>query len=235
MMADPKDLRPRRGVRSFVRREGRMTPGQEHALVELWPRYGIDADALRRQPLPHFFGREAASHLEIGCGNGDTLLALAQTHADNNCLGIEVHRPGLGSLLRRADKLGLRNIRLLNGDATETLALLPPHEFERICVFFPDPWPKKRHHKRRLLQPDFARMLCAKLAAHGRLFLATDWEDYALQMMEVMRAIPGMINLAGVALWSPRPHWRPITRYEQRALKLGHHIYDLAYGHSWAG
>lgn len=229
-MVDSKDLRPRRGVRSFVRREGRLTPGQEHALAALWPGYGVDRDALARQPLSDFFGRAAACHLEIGCGNGDVLLALAQNHPDNNYLGIEVHRPGLGSLLRRAAELGLHNIRLLNGDAAETLALLPAHGFERICVFFPDPWPKKRHHKRRLLQPDFARVLCAKLAAHGRLFLATDWEDYALHMMEVMRATPGMINLAGVALWSPRPHWRPVTRYEQRALKLGHRIYDLAYG-----
>jgi len=207
-----------------------MTPGQEHALAELWPRYGIDPGALERQSLSCFFGRAAASHLEIGCGNGDTLLALAQSGPDNNYLGIDVHRPGLGSLLRRAHKLGLYNIRLLNGDAAETLALLPAREFEHICVFFPDPWPKKRHHKRRLLQPDFAGTLCDKLASHGRLFLATDWEDYARQMAEVMHGVHGVINLAGAALWSPRPHWRPLTRYEQRALKPGHRIYDLAYG-----
>ncbi len=217
-------------MRSYVRREGRITPGQEQALAALWPSYGIDPDTLRGQSLAHFFGREAASHLEIGCGNGDTLLALAQSEPGNNYLGIEVHRPGLGSLLRRAQALGLRNIRLLNGDAAEMLSRLPAREFECLYVFFPDPWPKKRHHKRRLLQPDFARLLCDRLAAHGRLFLATDWEDYALHIVQVMRDVPGLINLAGAALWSPRPRWRPLTRYERRALGLGHRIYDLAYG-----
>jgi len=217
-------------VRSFVRREGRITTAQERALTELWHRYGCP-DTNQPLDLGMLFGRAAPRHLEIGCGNGDFILDAAVAHPENDYLGIEVHRPGLGHLLHRASECGVRNLRVLNLDAAEALArLLPAQAFECTYVFFPDPWPKKRHHKRRLLNPERARLLRALLAPHGRLFVATDWDDYAQAILEALATVPGLVNLAGAAVWSPRPRWRPVTRYERRARRLNHAIRDLAYG-----
>lgn len=229
-MSGQTSERPRRGVRSYVRREGRITAAQQRALAELWERYGCPS-CDEPLDLDRLFGRPAPRHLEIGCGNGDFLLAAAQAHPENDYLGIEVHRPGLGSLLLRAQAADLRNLHILNRDAAEALAAqLPEDAFECAYLFFPDPWPKKRHHKRRLIQTDFAQRLQTRLRPHGRLFIATDWEDYALHIVEVMGAQDRLVNLAGAAIWAPRPKLRPLTRYENRALRLGHTIRDLIYG-----
>lgn len=217
-----------RGVRSFVIREGRLTEAQARAL-ELWlPHYGVPVGD--HVDPAKIFGRIAPCHLEIGCGNGEAILAMAQAHPENNYLGIEVHRPGVGSLLLRAHALGLDNLRIVVADAAEAVStMLPARAFECIYVFFPDPWPKKRHHKRRLLNPPFLTLLAARLQGNGRLFVATDWEDYARHILEAAAATPALTNLAGPTGRSPRPRRRPVTRYERRALRLGHPIYDFTF------
>lgn len=222
--------RPLRAVRSFVRREGRLTAAQERALRGLGDSYLVtpDDDPI---DLCGVFGRRAPCHLEIGTGNGDLLLALAQEHPENDHLGIEVHRPGIGSLLLRASRQRLVNLKVLCRDAADALAMqIPEASIECIYLFFPDPWPKRRHHKRRLLQPALTATLRRKLRPHGRLFIATDWEDYAHHILEVMQATPGFVNLVGPAMRAPRPRWRPVTRYEQHALRAGRTIHDFTYG-----
>ena len=217
-------------MRSFVRREGRITAAQARALSALSDRYGVP---ISDSPLnlPGLFGRLAPCHLEIGCGNGDCLLALARAHPENNYLGIEVHRPGIGSMFLRAARDDLRNLRVLNRDALEALPYqIPVASMECIYLFFPDPWPKKRHHKRRVVQPEFVWALWQRLSAHGRLFIGTDSEDYAGHIAAVMEDCPGFANLAAPARWAPRPAWRPLTRYERHALRSGRAIRDLAYG-----
>jgi tRNA (guanine-N7-)-methyltransferase len=219
---------PQRGVRSFVIREGRMTEAQSRALEEWLPMYGVPAGQTVEPAV--LFGRVAPCHLEIGCGNGEAILAMAQAHPENDYLGIEVHRPGIGALLLRAHALGLRNLRIVAGDAAEVVATrLPYHAFECIYVFFPDPWPKKRHHKRRLLKPPFLAQLAAKLCTHGRLFIATDWEEYAGDILEAAARTPSLANLAGPGGRAPRLGRRPLTRYERRALRLAHPIFDFIF------
>jgi tRNA (guanine-N7-)-methyltransferase len=217
-------------LRSFVRREGRMTVAQERALTDLWERYGVaGCDGVLDFTL--LFGRQAPCHLEIGCGNGECLLTLAAAHPENNFLGVEVHRPGIGSLLLRAAQQGLTNLRILNGDAAEVVRWrLPAASLECIYIFFPDPWPKKRHHKRRLLQPEFLAVLGDRLQAPGRLFIATDWRDYAEHIAAALAQVPGLTDLAAPAPYAPRPAWRPLTRYERRALDLGHTVRDFLCG-----
>lgn len=217
-------------MRSFVIREGRMTPAQARALTELSPRYGVQI-ADTEIDLYALFGNRAPCHLEIGCGNGDCIISLAQANPGNNYLGIEVHRPGVGSLMLRAAALGLRNLRILNRDAVEAVAVqIPVASIDQIYVFFPDPWPKKRHHKRRLLQPDFIAALRERLRASGRLFIATDWQDYADHIGRAMAQVGGLVNLAAPAAYAPRPAWRPPTRYERRGGRLGHVVRDFVYG-----
>ena len=221
--------RPRRPIRSFVRREGRITKAQERALTELWPRYGVDAgDA----PLDFraLFGRAAPVHVEIGFGNGAALVALAAAHPENDYLGIEVHRPGIGALLRRLVAAGLGNARVMRADAEEVLARnIPDAALSAVYIFFPDPWPKKRHHKRRLIQPEFAELLRRKLQPGGMLHLATDWRDYAEQMLDVLSQTPGFENTAAAGAFAPRPEERPPTRFEERGRRLGHEVYDLCF------
>lgn len=207
-----------------------MTAAQARALEKLWARYGVAAED-RLLDIPALFGRCAPCHLEIGCGNGECILALAARHPENDYLGIEVHRPGVGSLLRLAAQAGLDNLRILQRDAVDAvLKQIPAASLECIYVFFPDPWPKKRHHKRRLLQAGFVAALRERLKAHGRLFIATDWQDYAEHITTATAAVAGLRNLAGNALYAPRPAWRPLTRYERRALSLGHTVRDFAFG-----
>ncbi len=213
----------RRPIRSFVRREGRITPAQQRALVELWPQFGLDFTAQGLDPAS-IFGRHAPCHLEIGCGRGDTLVALASQHPENDYLGIEVHRPGIGHLLNQLQACKLHNVRILCADAVTVLAHLPAASLDGIHVYFPDPWPKKRHHKRRLLQAGFLQTLASRLAGQGRLFLATDWQDYADNILECLQGQRDLVNLAGAGRFAPRPRWRPLSRYEQRALRLGHEI-----------
>ncbi|OGI51688.1 MAG: tRNA (guanosine(46)-N7)-methyltransferase TrmB [Candidatus Muproteobacteria bacterium RIFCSPHIGHO2_02_FULL_65_16] len=224
--------RPRRPIRSFVRREGRITKAQERALTELWPRYGVDAgDA----PLDFraLFGRAAPVHVEIGFGNGDVLAAMAARHPEYDYLGIEVHRPGIGALLRRLEAAGLGNARVMRADAKEVLARnIPDAALSAVNIFFPDPWPKKRHHKRRLIQPEFAELVRRKLQPGGMLHLATDWRDYAEQMLDVLSQTPGFENTAGAGAFAPRPSVRPPTRFEERGRRLGHEVYDLSFRRS---
>jgi len=220
---------PPRAIRSFVTRAGRITEAQQRALTELWPRYGIEY-APQPLDLPGLFGRQAPCTLEIGFGNGDNLLALARAHPQRDYLGVEVHRAGIGRLLLGLDLAGLGNARLLCHDAVEVLERqLPPASLDEILILFPDPWPKKRHHKRRLIQPVFADLVASRLRARGVLRLATDWEPYALQMHEVLEACPMLANLAAGGGYVPRPAERAPTRFERRGARLGHGVWDLAY------
>jgi tRNA (guanine-N7-)-methyltransferase len=221
---------PQRGIRSFVRREGRITDGQQQALKELWPRFGIaPSDGLLE--LPALFGRCAPVTLEIGCGDGGNLFALAQQHPEEDFIGIEVYRPGLGSLVRKLANAGLSNVRLADSDAVAFLCKrIAPRSLAAIHILFPDPWPKKRHHKRRLIQPAFAALLAEKLQGHGRLYLATDWPDYAQHMLDVLSGQSALLNLAGPNQFAPRPYWRPETKYERRARRLGHPFFDVVLG-----
>ena len=201
--------RPARRIRSFVRREGRLTGAQQRALDSLWPRYGVD---YREQvlDLEALFGRHAPCTLEIGFGDGRALAAMAERHPEWNFLGIEVHRPGVGGLLLRIEELELANVRVICHDAVEVLAHdIPDAALDAVQVFFPDPWPKKRHHKRRLIQAEFVQLIRRKLRLGGRLHLATDWEHYAAHMMDVMSAAEGFRNAAGVGVYVARPENRP--------------------------
>jgi tRNA (guanine-N7-)-methyltransferase len=176
------------------------------------------------------FGREAPRVLEIGFGDGEALIAMARRNPDRDYLGIEVHRPGIGRLLIQADALGLWNLKVVCADAVEVLShSVTDAAFQRVHVFFPDPWPKKRHHKRRLIQPVFAALLTRKLVLGGHLHLATDWEDYAWQMLEVLETTPQLINTAPKGEFAARPGERPLTKFERRGQRLGHGVYDLIF------
>lgn len=219
---------PQRRIRSFVRRESRMTPGQQRALETLANRYLVNE--LGAIDLDTVFGRTAPRHLEIGFGMGESLAATAAAHPEHDYLGIEVHRPGIARLLMRAAEQDLTNLRVASGDAVEILThRLGEGVFDAIHVFFPDPWPKKRHHKRRLINPGFAALLVRKLKPGGRLHLATDWEDYAEQMLTVLNATPGLRNLAADGRYVARPEFRPVTKFERRGEALGHAVRDLAF------
>jgi tRNA (guanine-N7-)-methyltransferase len=220
---------PRRAVRSFVRRAGRITPGQSRALAELWPRYGVEFDG-HPLDLDATFGRRALRTVEIGFGDGETLVALAAAHPERDFLGFEVHDPGVGHCLLRAAALGLTNLRVIRHDAVEVLErALAPRSLDEVLVYFPDPWPKKRHHKRRLVQPAFAALVASRLAPGGRLRLATDWVPYAEWMREVLDASPDYANAGGAAGYVGRPAERPVTKFERRGARLGHEVRDLAY------
>jgi tRNA (guanine-N7-)-methyltransferase len=216
-----------RPIRSFVLRQGRMSAAQERAVETLMPRYGIPY-AESTIDLDGMFGRSVPKILEIGFGMGDSTAAIAQAHPENDYLGIEVHAPGIGSLLKLADELGLTNLRVIRHDAVEVLRhMIAPETLDGVHIFFPDPWPKKRHHKRRLIQPDFVALLCDKLKPGGYLHAATDWENYAEHILEVLRAEPLLANTA--ENYAPRLEYRPLTKFEQRGLKLGHGVWDMVF------
>ena len=217
----------RRPVRSFVLRQGRMSLAQQRALDVLFPAFGIPFDP---QPLDvaRLFGRSAPTILEIGFGMGETTAAIAQARPDDNFIGIEVHGPGVGSLLKRIDELRLANIRVMRHDAVEVVAaMIPRASLAGVHVFFPDPWPKKRHHKRRLLQPAFVHELALRLAAGGYLHTATDWEDYAVEILAALTAEQLLENTAPG--FAPRPDYRPRTKFETRGLRLGHRVFDALF------
>jgi tRNA (guanine-N7-)-methyltransferase len=219
---------PRR-IRSFVLRAGRTTPAQERALGELWPTYGIDLTAAPLD-LAAVFGREARRCLEIGFGAGDVIADLAETNPHNDYLGIEVHRSGVGRLLLRAEQCALKNLRVICNDAVDVLRdHIADASFDEVLVFFPDPWHKKRHHKRRLIEASFVSLAAAKLRAGGILRLATDWQAYAEQMLAVCNANPALESLSGDSTYVPRPEFRSPTRFERRGERLGHGVWDLAY------
>jgi len=220
----------RRGVVSYVLRGGRMTAGQQRAWRREWPRLGRDVAALADGPLDvdAWFGRHAPIVLEIGSGMGETTAALASAAPEVNYLAVEVYPPGLAQLLMRAEEAGLANLRLLRGDAVDLLRdHVPPGALAEVRIFFPDPWPKKRHHKRRLVQPEFVGLVASRLSMGGRLHLATDWENYAEQMLAVCSARPELRN--AYPDWAPRPSWRPVTKFESRARQEGRASFDLIY------
>ena len=219
-----------RPIRSFVMRTGRMTVGQTRALEELWPRYGVEFSA---EPLSMdlLFGRAAPRTLEIGFGNGEHLAALAAADPERDYFGIEVHRPGVGHLLLLASTNNLTNLRASSHDAVEVLReQIAEGSLDEVLVLFPDPWHKKRHHKRRLIQPPFVELIASRLRQGGVLRLATDWKEYALQMLEVLSAAETLfINLSPTGDWMPRPEERAPTRFEKRGARLGHGVWDLAF------
>ena len=221
----PEDAR--RPVRSFVLRQGRMSPAQQRALDHLLPRHGLP---FARAPLDwqHVFGRAAPVVLEIGFGMGETTAEIAAAHPERDFVGIEVHAPGVGSLLREVDRRGLANVRVIRHDAVEVVgAMLPMGSLAGIHVFFPDPWPKKRHHKRRLLKPEFVHALALRLVPGGYLHVATDWSDYANEMLATLGAERLLANT--VQGFAPRPESRPQTKFERRGTRLGHAVFDLVF------
>jgi tRNA (guanine-N7-)-methyltransferase len=218
----------RRHVRSFVRREGRITRSQQRALEELLPRFGLVPEGVL--DLDRVFGRHAPRTLEIGFGNGACLAQMAAAAPEQDFLGIEVHRPGVGHLLLEIERHALANVRVVCADAVEILRNhLAPASLDRVLLFFPDPWPKKRHHKRRILQPEFVALIREGLKPGGVFHMATDWQDYAEQMLEVMDTAAGFANVAGRGHYALRPDYRPETRFERRGLRLGHGVWDLVF------
>jgi tRNA (guanine-N7-)-methyltransferase len=214
-------------IRSYVLRQGRYSPAQQRAYAELMPRFGLSYGTT---PLDfqRTFGREAPVIAEVGFGMGETTARIAAQNPANDYLAIEVHAPGVGSLLRQIDEGGLANIRIVRHDAVEVMRdMVPGGSLAAIHVFFPDPWPKKRHHKRRLLQPAFVELAASRLEAGGVLHVATDWQEYAQQVLEVLQATPALENTA--AGFAPRPAWRPETKFERRGLNLGHAVWDLVF------
>ncbi|MBA3987822.1 MAG: tRNA (guanosine(46)-N7)-methyltransferase TrmB [Idiomarina sp.] len=218
-----------RRIRSFVKREGRLTKGQAAALERQWPVMGLQ----HQKALLDFnqsFGREAPLVLEIGFGMGRSLVAMAQADPDANYVGIEVHGPGIGACLMEAEAQQVTNLRVIQHDAVEVLEdCVADASLDKVQIFFPDPWHKKRHHKRRLIQSGFVQLLQRKLKQGGVLHMATDWENYAEHMLEVMQAENGWQNLSATNDFIPRPDSRPLTKFEQRGHRLGHGVWDLQF------
>ncbi|EDI9722690.1 tRNA (guanosine(46)-N7)-methyltransferase TrmB [Salmonella enterica subsp. enterica] len=209
--------RPLRRIRSFVRRQGRLTKGQEHALENYWPVMGVEFS-------------EAPVTLEIGFGMGASLVAMAKARPEQNFLGIEVHSPGVGACLASAHEEGVENLRVMCHDAVEVLhTMIPDNSLSMVQLFFPDPWHKARHNKRRIVQVPFAELVLSKLKLGGVFHMATDWEAYAEHMLEVMSSIDGYKNLSESNDYVPRPESRPVTKFEQRGHRLGHGVWDLMF------
>ncbi|HQR04836.1 MAG: tRNA (guanosine(46)-N7)-methyltransferase TrmB [Proteobacteria bacterium] len=214
-------------IRSFVLRQGRVSTAQQRNYDEGMPRWGIEYRAAPLD-LATVFGRASPCILEIGCGMGETTATIAAAYPQNDYLGIEVHLPGVGALCKEIAVRGLCNLRVIRHDAVEVVRdMIAPGTLSGIHIFFPDPWPKKRHHKRRLVQSPFVALLASRLAPGGYLHCATDWEEYAVQMLAVLSAEPALENSAGG--FAPRPGYRPLTKFEQRGLRLGHGVWDVVF------
>ena len=217
-----------RPLRSFVLRAGRLGSGQQRALADLGPRFVVPY-APQPLDLDAVFGRCAPRVLEIGFGMGDATAQVALAHPNTDFIGIEVHMPGVGAMLRHIGETPLANVRLLQHDAVEVLAnMIPPAALAGVHIWFPDPWHKKRHNKRRLIQPAFVSALVTRLAPGAYLHCATDWQPYAEQMLAVLGAEPGLVNTASSG-YAPKPDWRPLTKFENRGLELGHGVWDLLF------
>ncbi len=225
----PEEIK-RRPIRSFVLREGRFTEGQRNAYHRCWSQFGITCiEGEKLDPL-QLFGNSQPLYLEIGFGNGEALAETAARHPENNYIGIEVHRPGVGHLLLKLEAQGQHNVRVMRHDAMEVLRHhLPDQSLDGVMLFFPDPWHKKRHHKRRIVQPEFISLLARLLKPGATLHIATDWEDYAEQMMQVLSAACEFENCQGRGQFAPRPETRPCTKFEQRGQRLGHGVWDLLF------
>jgi len=218
-----------RRIRSFVRREGRLSPAQANALDEQWERFGIDPSAAPLDPN-ELFGREAPVVCEIGFGNGDNLLAACLREPERNFIGVEVHRPGVGRLLRLAAEAGVENLRVSTADAIDLLTQqIPPTSLAALWLYFPDPWHKKRHHKRRIVNTEFCDLLASRLVPGGEFQLATDWAEYAEWMRDCVNAHPAFVNQAAEGDFISTPSNRTETRFERRGLKREHQIFDLLY------
>jgi len=218
-----------RTVRSFVRRKGRITEAQQRALDEDWIQFGLNLED-GAADFAQIFGRNAPRTLEIGCGMGQATLAMAEAAPEQDFIGVEVHEAGIGSLLLGIKRLNLTNLRLYHCDALDVLKhCIADSSLSRVLLFFPDPWHKKRHHKRRIVQPEFIELLRPKLNHGGIFHLASDWQPYAQHMLDVMNAAPGWRNLAEDGRFIPRPAERPLTKFEQRGERLGHGIFDLKF------
>jgi tRNA (guanine-N7-)-methyltransferase len=219
----------KRTIRSFVKREGRLTTGQSQALETQWPLYGIDYSD-KPLDLKQLFNRDAETVLEIGFGNGDSLWQMAQASPEKNFIGIEVHRPGAGHLLHLIESSDCTNIRVSNTDAIDVLNnQIPDHSLDRLQLFFPDPWHKKKHNKRRIVQEAFIQQVAKKLKHGGIFHLATDWEDYAQHMLEVLNSSALFENLSDTNDYVPKPEERPTTKFEKRGHRLGHGVWDLLF------
>jgi tRNA (guanine-N7-)-methyltransferase len=217
-----------RRIRSFVLRQGRLTKGQANALETQWPKYGVEY-GLQGIDLNLLFNRNSSKKiLEIGFGMGESTAKIAQTLSDCDFLAVEVHTPGVGSLLKQAEELALTNIRIIQHDAVEVLQnMLADNSLDGVHIFFPDPWHKKRHHKRRLIQAEFVKLLCTKLKVGGYLHVATDWQEYAEWVLEVLNVEPQLQNTAKD--YAEKPNYRPLTKFENRGIKLGHGVWDLVF------
>jgi tRNA (guanine-N7-)-methyltransferase len=224
------ESRPHRSIRSFIIREGRLTRGQQQALDRLLPEFGLSVDQFPDNSFrpAEIFGRKIAITMEIGFGDGEALLDVAKKNPDNGFIGVEVHRPGVGHLLLEAEKRTLANVRVFNDDAVDVLSsAIGDQTIDKICLFFPDPWPKKKHNKRRILQSDFLDQVIRVLKVGGEFHFASDWQPYAEEALQKLNSISRLQNLAEDSLYSERPSDRPMTKFERRGLKLGHGVWDI--------
>lgn len=229
MSDDKPEPTHHRAIRSFVLRAGRLTEGQSRALAVLWPKFGIDAQS-GMIDVGHLFQRQAPLVVEIGFGNGEATWRMAQAEPEKNFIGIEVHQPGVGHLLQALESRQLTNVRIARCDAVEFLRdRMPGRSVSELRIYFPDPWPKKRHHKRRIIQPAFLDLITDRLREGGLLHLATDWQDYADHMLEVLTAHQELRNCSSSGRFCDQPHWRPHTKYETRGERLGHQVFDLMF------
>ena len=222
-----EDVTQRR-IRSYVLRQGRLTKGQEKALVELWPAFGIEYSPQALE-LPKTFGRQdSLKILEIGFGMGETTATIAQSMPERDFLGVEVHTPGVGGLLKLIGEKSLSNVRIVQHDVVDVLNhMIADASLDGVHIFFPDPWHKKRHHKRRLIQAEFVKLLCSKLKSGAYLHVATDWQEYAEWVLDILKAEPLLANSAND--YAPKPAYRPLTKFENRGIKLGHGVWDLIF------
>ncbi len=237
-MSDNKNTQPSdqpvedkrmRKIRSFVKREGRMTQRQSSAIERLWPSMGLDYQK-QQLDLVQVFGRAAPVVLEVGFGMGKSLVEMASKAPEINFIGIEVHGPGVGACLADAEEAGITNLRVFEHDAVEVLAdMIPDEVLDTFQLYFPDPWHKKRHHKRRIVQPEFLANLRRALKADGIIHMATDWENYAEHMLAELEEAPGFSNTSETNTYVPRPDWRPLTKFESRGHRLGHGVWDLIF------
>ncbi|MFQ0998632.1 tRNA (guanosine(46)-N7)-methyltransferase TrmB [Gilliamella sp. BG6] len=224
--SDNENIKSKRTIRSFVLRQGRLTKGQEQALISLWPVFGIEYDV----NSPMVFDSNKQVVLEIGFGMGASLIEMAKNAPDKNFLGIEVHKPGVGACLMAIGENQLSNLKVMCHDAVEVLEnMIPDHTLDKVQIFFPDPWHKARHNKRRIIQPQFVQLIRQKLKLGGILHLATDWQHYAKHMLEVLTQAEGFENLSPSGDYIPRPDDRPITKFEKRGQNLGHGVWDLQF------